>query len=239
VSEIDDTSENTLLSLALLLFCCSLSVCAFTSVLVCTIRQAILSEDLNATFRFSTPPIVDAFDFARRGQVLKGAFSVHRLDRLLEGLPEQPVAELTILEEAPTVPGVVRYVIEGKRTKDDRSQLVVLVQANLVLECQRCLGPLVLPINRQTVFELVRRESDLGDDELDEDDLGQPEKIVGSPKFDLCVLVEDELILEVPYVPRHEVCPETLDLDAQAEEQAGRQEPLSPFAVLSQLKTKG
>jgi uncharacterized protein len=86
---------------------------------------------------------------------------------------------------------------------------------------------------------LVRRESDLGDDELDEDDLGQPEKIVGSPKFDLCVLVEDELILEVPYVPRHEVCPETLDLDAQAEEQAGRQEPLSPFAVLSQLKTKG
>ena len=198
-----------------------------------------MSEDLNATFRFSTPPIVDAFDFARRGQVLKGAFSVHRLGRLLEGLPEQPVAELTILEEAPTVPGVVRYVIEGKRTKDDRSQLVVLVQANLVLECQRCLGSLVLPINRQTVFELVRRESDLGDDELDEDDLGQPEKIVGSPKFDLCVLVEDELILEVPYVPRHEVCPETLDLDAQAEEQAGRQEPLSPFAVLSQLKTKG
>jgi uncharacterized protein len=55
----------------------------------------------------------------------------------------------------------------------------------------------------------------------------------------LCVLVEDELILEGPYVPRHEVCPETLDLDAQAEEQAGREEPLSPFAVLSQLKTKG
>jgi len=43
------------------------------------------------------PPIVDAFDFARRGQVLTGAFSVHRLDRLLEGLPEQPVTELTVL----------------------------------------------------------------------------------------------------------------------------------------------
>jgi hypothetical protein len=30
-----------------------------------------------------------------------------------------------------------------------------------------------------------------------------------------------------------------VDLDAQAEEEAGREEPLSPFAVLSQLKTKG
>ncbi|MDO9026079.1 YceD family protein [Zwartia sp.] len=198
-----------------------------------------MPEDLNATFRFSPPPIVDAFDFARRGQVLTGAFSVLRLERLLDGLPDQPVAELTVLEGPPILPGVVRYVIEGRRTKDDRSQLVVTVQAKLVLECQRCLGPLVLPIDRQTVFELVRRESDLGDEEIDEEDLGLPEKIVGSPKFDLCDLVEDELILEVPYVPRHEVCPETVDLDAQAEEEAGREEPLSPFAVLSQLKTKG
>lgn len=198
-----------------------------------------MSEDLSAAFRFSVPPVVDAFDFARRGQVLKGVFSVHRLDRLLEGLPEQPVAELTVLEGPPTVPGIVRYVIEGRRTKDDLSELVVEIQANLVLECQRCLGALILPVNRQTVFQLVRRESDLGDEEFEEEDFGKPEKIVGSPKFDLCELVEDELILDVPYVPRHEVCPETVDLDAQAEEEAGREEPLSPFAVLSQLKTKG
>ncbi len=198
-----------------------------------------MSEDLNATFRLGIPPIVDAFDFARRGQVLTGAFSVHRLDRLLEGLPEQPVTELTVLEAAPSVPGVVRYVIEGRRTKDDQSELVLDVQANLVLECQRCLGALVLPIDRHTVFELVRRESDLGDEEIDEDYLDRPEKILGSPKFDLCDLVEDELILEVPYVPRHEVCPETAALDAQAEEEASREEPVSPFAVLSQLKTKG
>lgn len=198
-----------------------------------------MSQDSNAAFRLSAPPVVDAFDFARRGQILEGAFSVHRLVRLLEGLPEQPLAELTVLDAAPSVPGIVRYEIEGRRTKDDKSQLVVRIQANLVLECQRCLGPLVLPIDRQTVFELVRRESDLDDDEIDDEDFAEPEKIVGSPKFDLCDLVEDELILEVPYVPRHEVCPETDDLDAQAEEESGREEPLSPFAVLSQLKTKG
>lgn len=198
-----------------------------------------MSEDLYAAFRLSPPPVVDAFDFARRGQVLQGAFSVHLLERLLEGLPEQPVSELRALDGPPSVPGIVRYVIEGRRTKDEKSELVVQIQANLVLECQRCLGELVLPVNRQTVFELVRRESDLDDEDLDDEDFDRPEKIVGSPKFNLCDLVEDELILDIPYVPRHEVCPETADLDAQAEEEAGREEPLSPFAVLSQLKTKG
>jgi len=49
-------------------------------------------------------------------------------------------------------------------------------------------------------------------------------------------LVEDELILEVPYVPRHVQCPETADLDAQADEVANREERPSPFAVLGQLK---
>lgn len=198
-----------------------------------------MSEDLNAAFRLSAPPVIDAFDFARRGQVLKGVFSVHRLDRLLEGLPEQPVSDLSVLDGPPAVPGIVRYEIEGRRTKDERSELVVKIQAHLVLECQRCLGELVLPVNRQTVFQLVRRESDLDDEDIEDEDFGQPEKIVGSPKFDLCDLVEDELILDVPYVPRHEVCPATANLEAQAEEQTGRAEPLSPFAVLSQLKNKG
>ena len=191
---------------------------------------------VDPVFRLSVPPVVDAFDFARRGQVVEGAFSVHRLQRLLEGLADQPLGEVTEQSTAPVGPGVVRYVIQGRRTKDDKSQLVVQVQANLVLECQRCLGPLILPIDRTTVFELVRRESDLSDDEPDEDDFDAPEQIVGSPKFDLAELLEDELILEVPYVPRHVQCPETSDLDAQADEAASREEPPSPFAVLGQLK---
>ncbi len=191
---------------------------------------------VDPVFRLSVPPVVDAFDFARRGQVVEGAFSVRRFQRLLEGLAEQPLGEVTEQSTTPAGPGVVRYVIQGRRTKDDKSQLVVQVQANLVLECQRCLGPLILPIDRTTVFELVRRESDLSDDEPDEDDFDAPEQIVGSPKFDLAELLEDELILEVPYVPRHTQCPDTADLDAQADEVASREEPPSPFAVLGQLK---
>ena len=193
---------------------------------------------VDPVFRLSVPPVVDAFDFARRGQVVEGAFSIHRLQRLLDGLEEQPLGEVSASPEASVVPGVVRYVIQGRRTKDEKSQLVVQVQASLVLECQRCLGELTLPIDRTTVFELVRRESDLSDDEPDEDDFDAPEQIVGSPKFDLCELLEDELILEVPYVPRHEHCVDMAETESEhSEDDEGVARP-SPFAVLSQLKTK-
>ena len=35
----------------------------------------------------------------------------------------------------------------------------------------------------------------------------QPEKVVGAHHFDLLAQIEDELILSVPYVPKHDVCP--------------------------------
>lgn len=65
----------------------------------------------------------------------------------------------------------------------------------------------------------------------------QPEKVVGSHHFDLLAQIEDELILSVPYVPKHDVCP-----GAQAKDSEASQEPVvkrpSPFAVLEQLKHK-
>ena len=69
-------------------------------------------------------------------------------------------------------------------------------------------------------FAAVKSEADLDDDTLreqsDEDDEGEegkgfvsnlPEKVVGSHHFDLLAQIEDELILSVPYVPKHDVCP--------------------------------
>ena len=108
---------------------------------------------------------------------------------------------------------------------------------------------------RQVLLQLVKSEADLDDgftngdytdghaDEDDEDEEGngfvsnQPEKVVGSHHFDLLAQIEDELILSVPYVPKHEVCP-----GAQAKVSDALDEPAvkrpSPFAVLEQLKHK-
>ena len=108
----------------------------------------------------------------------------------------------------------------------------------------------------EVLLQLVKSESDLddgftngdvtdgsaGSDDEDEEGNGfvsnQPEKVVGSHHFDLLAQIEDELILSVPYVPKHDVCPgaQAKVSDVPQEEPAVKRP--SPFAVLEQLKHK-
>ena len=107
------------------------------------------------------------------------------------------------------------------------------VHAALMLECQRCLGPMRYLVDGKTVFDVVRSESELGsEDDADEDD--EPERIIGSRRFDLVALIEDELILGVPYIPRHDECPGISSKPAVAAPETV--ERPSPFAVLGKLK---
>ena len=174
------------------------------------------------------PPHIDAIEFARREQEIVGEFNVHRFQRLLEGLPRQPDSSM------------VQYKLTGSRGLDGSPRLSLSVQAKVVLECQHCLGDLGLDIDHHVTLELVRQESELDRDDLEDDDPDAPEKIVGSPKFDVGELIEDELILEVPYVPKHELCANGASADDSGlvDQPEEAQRP-SPFAVLGQLKAKG
>jgi len=176
------------------------------------------------------PAELDVFEFVRRQQVIRGRFSVHHLSRLLDGLPEQPVAGQA---DSEVQAGVVSFEARGLGESEGKSMLALSVHAMLMLECQRCLGPMQYLVDGKTVFEVVRSESELGsDDETDEDD--EPERIVGSRRFDLVALIEDELILGVPYIPRHEACPGQSEKIAATDPDAV--ERPSPFAVLGKLK---
>jgi uncharacterized protein len=68
---------------------------------------------------------------------------------------------------------------------------------------------------------------------LDED--SEDDVLALTPSFDLHVLVEDELLLALPIVPRHDVCPVPVPLvfedDGSAAEPADH-----PFAALAALK---
>jgi uncharacterized protein len=54
--------------------------------------------------------------------------------------------------------------------------------------------------------------------------------IVGSRSMDAAALIEDEALLALPQVPKHDVCPDTAQLDAL------KTEKKSPFAALKDLK---
>ncbi|CAB3659571.1 Uncharacterized ACR, COG1399 [Achromobacter denitrificans] len=189
---------------------------------------------------------IDAYAFAHMGKEAQGTIPLVRFTRAVDGLPEQPLGEA----------GLVTWSVRGEMGKSglllDRPLLHVHVQANPVLVCQRCNEPFVYPIDSEVLLQLVKSEADLDDDtsygeQSDEDDEGEegkgfvsnlPEKVVGSHHFDLLAQIEDELILSVPYVPKHDVCPGAQANAGEAPPEEPAVKRPSPFAVLEQLKHK-
>jgi uncharacterized protein len=110
--------------------------------------------------------------------------------------------------------------------------LHLTADAVLVLTCQRCLGPVEVPVAVERSFRFVADE----DRAAAQDEQSEEDVLALSRSFDLVELVEDELLMELPLAPRHENCaPVTLavadeDFDAAA---ALREHP---FAVLGQFK---
>lgn len=188
----------------------------------------------------SADTVVDAFALARQGGVVQGTVPLVRLSRAVEGLPEQPAGEA----------GLVRWSVQGETGKgvaktaiaSGQPLLHLHVQAHPVVICQRCNIPFAFAVDSRAVLQLVKSEDELDDDlsfdtqDPEDADL-LPEKVVGSHRFDLLAQVEDELILSIPFVPKHPVCPGAQAEDGDAQHALATKRP-SPFAVLEQLKRK-
>lgn len=107
------------------------------------------------------------------------------------------------------------------------------LRAEVTLQCQRCLQavPHTLVVDRRFRFARNEEEAERLDEELEDDVLAL------QPRLDLRELAEDELILALPLVARHEgVCPEPLPLPT-ADELAEEPAP-NPFAALAALKKR-
>lgn len=113
--------------------------------------------------------------------------------------------------------------------------LHVEASAEVPLTCQRCMEPVdeSLAVDRWFRFVADEAQAAREDDEADEDVL------VLDPAFDLPALVEDELLMALPLVPRHAVCPEEVRMEAvdPAFEEAQAEKP-NPFGALAGLKRK-
>jgi len=171
---------------------------------------------------------MDAFEFVRLRREASGTLPLASLDRFCAGLPEQPAGEA----------GQLNWSLRGRQGERGEPLLDLSVQARPVVVCQRCLAPFEWPVDARVALHLVRSEEELDDADLapDEDELDEPEKVLGSERFDLLAQIEDELILSVPYIPRHDTCPGQAGAPRQADD-APAERP-SPFAVLEQLKSK-
>ena len=108
--------------------------------------------------------------------------------------------------------------------------LAVEAETEALLECQRCLQPLRLALHPERRFFFVDGEDAAAalDAENDDDVLA----LTGS--LDLLALVEDELLLALPLVPRHEVCLQPLPRALVDVEPAPADHPFAALAALKQ-----
>jgi uncharacterized protein len=114
--------------------------------------------------------------------------------------------------------------------------LHLTAQAHLPQTCQRCLGEVssLLEVERSYRFVADEATAEAEDDDCEEDLLAI------SREFNLLSLIEDELLMALPQVPMHDICPvqpkmAAVDENFEGEGNAGKP---NPFAVLAALKGK-
>lgn len=172
----------------------------------------------------SAPTRLDVKALAQSGQEISGTDSLSNYGRLAQDLRGQS-PDLTFKW---TARGDERLGASGKQ----ESWLRLSLAAVLPLVCQRCLGPVDVPVSPERLFRFVASEAEA----LEQDDDCDEDLLVFSREFNLAELIEDELVLEVPLIPRHEVCPVTVKLAvADADFADSPKTAPSPFAALSGL----
>jgi uncharacterized protein len=134
----------------------------------------------------SAQTVIDSLEFARTGQTLRGSLPLAGLARLKGSL-------------ADTL-GTVEFEVRGGEDARHRPVLTVAVHGALRLQCQRCLEALDHPLRVLNTLVLVTGSGAAADEQDDEDG----EWIEASREFDLVALIEDEILLSLPYAPRHE-----------------------------------
>jgi len=111
--------------------------------------------------------------------------------------------------------------------------LHVGASTDLPLECQRCLKPVDVPLAIERSFLFVHGEDAAAQLDTDSED----DVLALTRTLDLRELIEDELLLALPIVPRHELC--RVPLVAPADEAEAVEEKPNPFAALAALKRPG
>jgi len=185
-----------------------------------------------AASRENNPRRLDVAAFAAAGAALEGRAPLSELPRLAQSA----VATDAAID--------VTWHVDGERKSrvgsPDEIWLHLRAEVGLPLECQRCLAPVVVPVEVDQRLRFVDG-GEVAAAALDAD--SDDDVLALSRSFDLLELVEDELLLALPIVPRHELCPEPLPAElgkiSEDAEPSDEPEKPHPFAALAKLKDRG
>jgi uncharacterized protein len=131
------------------------------------------------------------------------------------------LAALSRLADSGCTRAEVAYSVEGGTSARGHPSLAVRAHGGATMNCQRCLGPLEVPIAVDATLELAasRDAAEAADDDVD--------RVIAARHMDVAELVEDELLLALPMVAAHAECGWPANDDGPKP---------SPFAALAGLR---
>lgn len=165
--------------------------------------------------------LIDPIAFSRQQQEVFGQTPITGLAR---------VKTAVVNDDA-----VVTWHVAGAVDSLNRAVLSLRIGGEVHVECQRCLEPMPVPLAIATDITLFRTEEQLAAAEADDPEL---ECLLLEEATDLMVLIEDEILLALPFAPLHDECVGPVgDVAAGAAEDDDEELPAaSPFAALAALK---
>ncbi|XXQ68074.1 YceD family protein [Neisseriaceae bacterium B1] len=158
--------------------------------------------------------LIDPQAWAAKGETLTGQVALSDLD------------ERVLSADIANYSATLSYSLAGGIDRWQRPFLDLSLSGSLDLTCQRCMNAMPFALDETVRIVLFNDETQLDDAMLADEEL---EGMVLEPELDVFSLVEDQLLMALPFVPAHDVC-DNADLSA------ANQDKPNPFAVLAGLK---
>ena len=128
----------------------------------------------------------DALKLSASGESLTGEVDAADLPRIADRLATDAGA------------AKLAWRLVGCREGQGRPALTLTLAGSVPLVCQRCLQPFAAIVDQSTELLLARSEA-----ELARFDAEEIEVVLATHRLDALTLVEDELLLSLPFSPRH------------------------------------
>lgn len=168
------------------------------------------------------PKDIDPFKLAQNGLTLEGTLPVSAMGRLSESLSSND--------------GNVAVMMRFDVDETGLPYMYGEFNSKLSLICERCMAPMLMDVNVECYLAIIKSERQI--EELAE--MYEPWLIENNDPILLSSIVEDELILGLPLVPRHEhAClPKEAWYRGDEVDESEKEKKVSPFEVLASLKLK-
>lgn len=135
---------------------------------------------------------IDNLKFAKSGQSIEGELDVGLVERIQE------------IEE---YKGVIKFQLAGSVDNLNRPTLNLHIHGIITTLCQNCLQPMEIQLDNSSAITIFFTEEQLDQALFSEDeDQGAEDGVLVEQEFDVMNLVEDEVIVSLPYVSKHDAC---------------------------------